>query len=703
MRSISYNESRRGEYIREGIDTVSGIYGYIRNASFRESAMPELNRLGSWNKAYGTNAHLEEKQDTFLLGCYVEKLDSNAVYPCEFIKRGSKNWAIDVVLYNRDEIYESIGNAVASKIEKKSDEELLVELIERKGMNALAKVNGDFAGVVYDTETNALTLFRDHMGIRPLYYYVSDEFICFSTDLRGVLSVENVDVTINEEWVYRSYFHLIPYTSTSTEYKYIYCVRPAGYLEVEFRDKACRNRYPGRVLHAKEFDYEVDDRQREYWKTRNRVRISEKKYWHLGERRIRYKSEEEYCSKLRELIEDSVQRRLNAFDGIAGAEFSGGLDSSLISILINRLGRECFYCSWSNDPKEYPLVEADERRIILEICERYSMKCKFLTKDIYFNRFTEFNKRSSEVMDLNPDESVLERYALWPMINTQHLLNSASYIGGNGAKVVFTGHGGDEGVSHRPNPYELIYHREISNYLNYYCNIRKSKNFRRLRGLKRAFGAYIQARKAIKSQKEKITAVRKYENKFWQIIRPEFIRRGMCIKDIPFTFGYDVVKYILRNGSRNRMDCTAVYGAYCGVRYMFPYLDYRVIDFAVSIERGMYLKHGTKRYVLKAAFRDLLPDSLLGDVNKFDPSFANEQVKSVSLERKIAVVRNRILEYKTRYHCSEVQGIFSLDDILEEMDTKEITEENIGELIEKCETVLNTFRLKVLIEKARLQ
>ena len=679
---------------------MSGIYGYIKNKSYQESAIPELNRLSLWNKAYGTTVHLEEKKETFLLGCHVEKLDSKAVCPCGFIKHGSKNWTIDAVLYNRDEIYELLGDVKAPELVKKSDEELLVELIERKGPETLAEVNGDFAGVVYDTETNSLILFRDHMGIRPLYYYVSDEFICFSTDLRGVLSVENVDVTINEEWVYRSYFHLIPYTSTSTEYKYIYCVRPASHLKIEFQDKACRNKYPSRTLHAKEYDYEVDDRQREYWKTLNRVRISEKKYWHLGERKIRYESEEEYCSKLRELVEDSVQRRLNAFDGIAGAEFSGGLDSSLISTLINRMGRECIYCSWSNDPKDYPLAEVDERRIILEICERYSMKCKFLTKDIYFNKFTEFNKRSADVLDVTSDESVLEKYALWPMINTQHLLNSATYIGENGAKVVFTGHGGDEGVSHRPNPYELIYHKEISNYLNYYCDIRKNKNFRRMRGFRRAFRAYIQVKKAIKRREAEILALRNYEKDFWQIIRSDFIQRGKLIKDIPFTFGYDVVKYILRNGSRNRMDCVAVYGAYCGVRYMFPYLDYRVIDFAVSIERGMYLRHGTNRYVLKAAFRDLLPDSLLGEVNKFDPSFANEQVEPVPLERKIEVVRNRIQEYKNRYHCSKIEGIFSLDDILEEIDTKEITEQNIGELINKCETVLNTFRLQVLVEKA---
>ena len=56
---------------------MSGIYGYIKNESFQESIIPKVKRLSLWNKAYGTDAHLEEKGEAYLLGCYVEKLDSN--------------------------------------------------------------------------------------------------------------------------------------------------------------------------------------------------------------------------------------------------------------------------------------------------------------------------------------------------------------------------------------------------------------------------------------------------------------------------------------------------------------------------------------------------------------------------------------------------------------------------------------------------
>ncbi len=680
---------------------MSGIYGLIPNMNLQKETLPNTERLSLWNKAYGKDGHFEKKETTYFLGCHMEKLHSKAARPSGLIERNGKIWTIDALLYNREEIYSLLNTANAPKLESISDEELLVDLIEEKGYESLSQVNGDFAGAAYDTAANSVTLFRDHMGVRPLYYYVSDSFICFSTDLRGVLSVESVDVTINKEWVYRTYFNLLNITSTSTEYEYIYCVRPASALTIDFTAKECKNKYPSRLLHQKEYDYEVDNKQRDYWKTLSHAHITEKKYWYLGSHKIRYKTEEEYCAKMRELVEDSVQRRLNAFDGIAGSEFSGGLDSSLISILIKKFGRDCVYCSWSKDPKDLPLAERDERRTIQEICDKYSIHCDYLTKVVPFPDLTEFNSRSSSVLDLSSKEAPLEKYAFWPSLNTIALLNSASYVSKHGGKVVFTGHGGDEGISHRTGPYELIYHGELRNYINYYIDVYECKNFRLLRGLKRGGKAYFHSVVSLIRKPFILKYRRKYKDEFWQIANPNFIKWGKTVKNIPFTFGYDITKYITRYGDRNRMDCVAVYGAYCGVRYMLPYLDYRVIDYAVSIERGMYLKHGTDRYVLKNAFRDLLPESLTGKIDKRDPSYMSENHEPASVEAKVEAIRKRIMDYKSGYNFPEVEGVFSLDNILSEMNSKDISEENISELIKKCENVIDTFRLLLLVKKAR--
>lgn len=91
--------------------------------------------------------------------------------------------------------------------------------------------------------------------------------------------------------------------------------------------------------------------------------------------RVLYRYTRPDCNRLRELITDSVKRRLDVFPDIIGAELSGGLDSGVIDILINRLGREAVYYSWSFSPQDLPDVPNDERQVIADICEQENIIC----------------------------------------------------------------------------------------------------------------------------------------------------------------------------------------------------------------------------------------------------------------------------------------------------------------------------------------
>ncbi len=81
-------------------------------------------------------------------------------------------------------------------------------------------------------------------------------------------------------------------------------------------------------------------------------------------------------------------------------------------------------------------------------------------------------------------------------------------------------------------------------------------------------------------------------------------------KPYKLDFAYNPINYIKSGGSRNRLDNIAMVGAFSSVRYMVPYLDYRVIDYAVSIPRYNYLKNGQTRAVFREAFKDIMPDSM---------------------------------------------------------------------------------------------
>jgi len=149
---------------------MSGIYGII---SFSEKQCDiDITPMEKWNLVYGRNnrARLEERE--IKIGCCLEKLSEEAVLGTPVLHKGEKVAVIDALLYNREELLEK-----CSMKESCSDEELLLLFVDIFGYEALKDVNGDFAGMVYDTEKGEIVLFRDHMGVRPLFYFHNDKFV----------------------------------------------------------------------------------------------------------------------------------------------------------------------------------------------------------------------------------------------------------------------------------------------------------------------------------------------------------------------------------------------------------------------------------------------------------------------------------------------------------------------------------------------
>jgi asparagine synthase (glutamine-hydrolysing) len=545
---------------------MSGIYGV-----FKENAEDIINdnnikEMAKWNKAYGSYGD-SLTRGKIALGAFIEKLNDTLPKDAPIIEDEKTCAVLDAVLYNRDDLYHKLG------IESKqilSDVRLLYLYIDKFGFKALEAVNGDFAGAFYDKEQETLTLFRDHMGVRPLFYSLSDDFVAFSTDIRGVIANQEVDSSIREDWIYNTAIGANNFDLLSTEYKNVVCVKPGSYMQISFSGKKIE-----------------------------RVEIT---YWMLGEKKIKLSSDKAYQKRLRELIEDSVKRRLDAVSGTVGAELSGGLDSGIIDILINRFGRDCIYYSWSDSPEELALVDNDERLIIQDICKQENIECNYggegpeSDSNVYKNCLeTGIEMKSSEPEVL--------RYAMPPYINTLTITQTSEFFSSKGVKVVFTGHGGDEGVSHRANPYEMFHYHEYYHYFRYM--------FSTTHGMKnRIF-------KTLKKCKYNLTVVRDaFEKPFLSSLGAEKLLNkhfsDSCQKEnaSKLYFAYDPINYIKQGGSRNRLDVVALLGAYSNVRYMIPYLDYRVIDFAVSIPRYQYLRGRKDRYIFREAFKDLMPDSM---------------------------------------------------------------------------------------------
>lgn len=189
-----------------------------------------------------------------------------------------------------------------------SDTEILLSSIELLGIEStLDKIKGMFAFAVYDRETKTVTLARDRMGEKPLYYGRTGGRFVFASDIRSIESLDFFDNEINDGILY-SYFRGGYIPAPYTIYKDIYKLEPGTYLTIKnpFSEwKVCT-----------------------YWDIRN-VALN-------GQNNPVGCSFEEAAEELENLIKASIRGQMIA-DVPLGAFLSGGIDSSLTVALMQSM------------------------------------------------------------------------------------------------------------------------------------------------------------------------------------------------------------------------------------------------------------------------------------------------------------------------------------------------------------------------------
>src|SRR5215203_327029 len=101
-------------------------------------------------------------------------------------------------IYNYRELREQLRSA-GHKFQTDCDAEVLLAAISEWGWDAVDRFNGIFAFAVWDNKERALTLARDHVGIKPLYYsHIPGAFI-FGSEIKTILASRLVKPELNPE------------------------------------------------------------------------------------------------------------------------------------------------------------------------------------------------------------------------------------------------------------------------------------------------------------------------------------------------------------------------------------------------------------------------------------------------------------------------------------------------------------------------
>ena len=184
-----------------------------------------------------------------------------------------------------------------------SDTEVIIKAYHYWGEDCVNHLDGMFAFAIWDKPSKKLFIARDRMGIKPLYYNLTNKAFTFASNSQALLT-QDLDKSVNPIALQQqlSLHGVVP--APNTIINGIKKLKPGTYIVLS----------------------EKGD-------------IKEQTYWHPSATRPEGNvSEEDYIARTHELLTAAVTKRMAASDVPIGVLLSGGLDSSLVVALLKEAG-----------------------------------------------------------------------------------------------------------------------------------------------------------------------------------------------------------------------------------------------------------------------------------------------------------------------------------------------------------------------------
>jgi asparagine synthase (glutamine-hydrolysing) len=174
-----------------------------------------------------------------------------------------------------------------------SDTEIITEAFAVWGVEFVHKLNGMFTIAIYDREEKSLLLFRDRMGIKPVYYHYDGKNLAFASEIKALTKI-GLDKTLDLNAL-KDYFFLEYIPGEQTIFKNIRKLSAGYYLKISEQG------------------------------------LEKKQYYNIADKYTENssKTEDYYKEGLVDQLKKSVKYQ-SISDVPIGAFLSGGTDSSLI-------------------------------------------------------------------------------------------------------------------------------------------------------------------------------------------------------------------------------------------------------------------------------------------------------------------------------------------------------------------------------------
>lgn len=487
--------------------------------------------------------------------------------------------AYDGGVYNYKELKQELQNK-GYAFRSNTDTEVILASYREWGYDCVNYFNGDWAFCIYDKKKNILFLSRDRFGVKFLYYYWDGKIFAFASEIKALFLFPDIQRQPNSEMIYQYLAFSLLDHSNQTMYKNIYQIEPGHNLIFD--------------LNTKKIDY---------------TRYYELKYNpELG--RYNQRKALGYADDIRNLLIDSVRLRLRA-DVPIGASLSGGLDSSSIAVIINKLCKE-------EGISKAQIGDRQRNFTISSPCgaSRYAPLI-----NNYINAQGYFIYPDKEGFVKNIGKLLYYMDELFGA-QTIHYFYQLMQEAGKYVKVILNGDGaegifGGDKLSNISYLAQLMKEAKIINFLSEVLCIFKMNDFilkklmLELKGFSRfLFMSYGKKNTLlIRNKSTLIKNAKKCLNLEYATIPSDITAyyKTLYKPKLNQVLYLALTRYPLPKMLHN-IDRISMASS---IEPRLPYLDYRLVDYVFNIPARYKFRNGLEKWILRLAMKNLLPEEVL--------------------------------------------------------------------------------------------
>lgn len=431
---------------------------------------------------------------------------------------------------------------------KKSDTEVLLKGLNVDYIDFLKRTNSMFGFGYYNKASQKLTLCRDRIGIKPVYYINTDEVFAFASTITPLVIFSEKKLNVTKLW---QFYLNRAFKAPDTIFEDIRELPSASFLEFDTNKKN-----PGEI----------------------------KKWWERKPIQELYTNEDETIEAIEELLKDSIRNRLVA-DVPVGLFLSGGVDSSLVAALTSKQTNNLNAFTVAFHDKKY-----DESSYAKKVCNQYQISYNEIKVDAgdFLNSITDWIAIQDDIV---ADPSALLLYKISEYASSK---NYRALLAGEGSDELFAGYNSYKYFNWSQDIYNKIgkltpFKKTV---LSIYNNNSKRYNF---------------LANCINNPVFYGTAMI-FEPHLLAQLLPSFdkMEASQCF-DLMHAMDLDI-KDRIPNDVLTRSDRSTSGTA---IELRVPFLAHQLVDFSAGISKDLLMKNKTPKYLVKKLASKYLDNDLI--------------------------------------------------------------------------------------------